>query len=338
MNLDEFAFFNQQLASMLRSGLPLEGALRQLCANMRRGRLRAELEALNADLAQGLALREALPRRRLPELYGQMVQAGVQANDLPGMLLLLADYYQRRHALWLRLQALMVYPAIVLAGCLGLSVLLARFYGICERSVGGSLSEMLETRAAPTIAQLSGTVLYWAPVFWMMLLAGFCLAAVALPGVRDWLRWHLPGFKEASLSQLAATLRLLTGKGNDLGESLSLLARLEAGTRLGRELERWRQRLASGVARFHEFAAGSLVVPPLFIWLVGQGGEALSEGFGRAAEVYHQRARHRSEMMLYAALPVAVLFLSVLILAQLVFMLRVMVTMLDFLGAGGLDN
>ena len=31
MNLDEFAFVNQQLAAMLRDGIPLEGALRQLC-------------------------------------------------------------------------------------------------------------------------------------------------------------------------------------------------------------------------------------------------------------------------------------------------------------------
>jgi len=30
MKQDEFAFFNQQLAAMLRDGLPLEGALRRL--------------------------------------------------------------------------------------------------------------------------------------------------------------------------------------------------------------------------------------------------------------------------------------------------------------------
>src|SRR5205814_1571539 len=37
MNYDEFAFFNQQLAAMLRDGIPLEGALSRLCADMRRG-------------------------------------------------------------------------------------------------------------------------------------------------------------------------------------------------------------------------------------------------------------------------------------------------------------
>jgi type II secretory pathway component PulF len=60
MNLDEFPFVNQQLAGMLKSGIPLEGALKQLCATMRRGALRGELEKLEADLTQGVPLAEAL--------------------------------------------------------------------------------------------------------------------------------------------------------------------------------------------------------------------------------------------------------------------------------------
>ena len=61
MKHDEFAFFNQQLAAMLRDGIPLEGALRRLCEEMRRGALRDELQALEADLAKGT------PHRRRAE-------------------------------------------------------------------------------------------------------------------------------------------------------------------------------------------------------------------------------------------------------------------------------
>src|SRR5437016_3947732 len=53
---------------MLKTGIPLEGALRQLCETMRRGRLRTELELLQADLAKGAPLREAVAARKLPEL------------------------------------------------------------------------------------------------------------------------------------------------------------------------------------------------------------------------------------------------------------------------------
>src|SRR5437763_2203844 len=91
MNYDEFAFFNQQLAVMLRDGIPLEGALKQLCAGMRAGPLRAELQQLEADLARGIPLKQAVEQRTLPPFYVQMVEIGVRSNDLPGVLTLLAD-------------------------------------------------------------------------------------------------------------------------------------------------------------------------------------------------------------------------------------------------------
>jgi type II secretory pathway component PulF len=100
MKYDEFAFLNQQLAAMVRDGIPLESALRRLCADMRQGPLRAELEKLEADLAKGTPLREAVRARQLPELYRQMLEVGAQSNDLPGILTMLADHYQRRHVIW----------------------------------------------------------------------------------------------------------------------------------------------------------------------------------------------------------------------------------------------
>src|SRR4051794_21648559 len=108
MNYDEFAFFNQQLASMLRDGVPLEGALKQLCQDMRSGPLRHEMEALHGDLTRGTPLQEALSRRNLPPFYRAMVDIGVRSNDLPGTLIMLADYYHRSNALWMRLKGLMV--------------------------------------------------------------------------------------------------------------------------------------------------------------------------------------------------------------------------------------
>src|SRR5258708_6521452 len=60
MKLEEFAFLNQQLAGMLQSGIPLEGALRRLSSDMSKGRLRDELQSLERDLANGIPLGEAI--------------------------------------------------------------------------------------------------------------------------------------------------------------------------------------------------------------------------------------------------------------------------------------
>ena len=114
MNWDEFAFLNRQLAGMLKSGIPLEGALNQLCRDLDRGRWQAEFEAIRNDLEKGLSLDQSLADRALPDFYKRMIQLGIRGNDLPSALLGVADHYQRMHLLWVRLQGLLVYPLIVL--------------------------------------------------------------------------------------------------------------------------------------------------------------------------------------------------------------------------------
>jgi type II secretory pathway component PulF len=326
MNYDEFAFFNQQLAGMLHSGIPLEGALKQLCAAMHQGALRAELGQLEADLAKGVPLREALPRRKLPEFYARMVQIGAGGNDLPGMLSLLADYYRRRHSLWTRLKGLMVYPAMVLAAALGLSVLFISIYSALVRNAWQDLFAD-SGRLAPGIPAL-----LWLPVVWLVAATVLLALALGVPSIREWLRWRLPGFKESSLCQFAASMKVLLSGGNQFPQALGLMQEMEQGSEMGAELKRWQQQLAAGRGRFNEFAGGGRFFPGLFLWLVGQSGEDLAAGFARAAELYYERARHKMDTLLYAALPVAVLVLGAMIFCQVFSMIQCLVGPLNLLG------
>src|SRR5438552_12041415 len=92
---------------------------------MRGGALRAEIQLLEADLSHGPPLKDALARRALPPFYTRMVEIGARANDLPGVLTLLADHYHRANALWSRLKGLMVYPLIVIIVALGLTLMIS---------------------------------------------------------------------------------------------------------------------------------------------------------------------------------------------------------------------
>src|SRR5450631_1976928 len=139
MKYDEFAFFNQQLAAMLRDGIPLEGALRRLCQEMRTGSLRDELQALEADLAKGTPMADALAPRQLPELYKRMILVGVKSGDLPGALTMLADYFQRQNNVWTRLKSMMTYPLIVMFVAFLISMVLA-FAWTCV--IGPSFKEV----------------------------------------------------------------------------------------------------------------------------------------------------------------------------------------------------
>src|ERR1017187_8460034 len=168
MKLDEFAFFNQQLAAMLRDGIPLESALGHLCSSMRHGDLREELEKLRADLASGIAMKQALASRKLlPPFYVQMIQVGVQSNDLPGVLTLVADYYRSGNLIWTRLKGLMVYPVILLTGLLGASIVMAIVLGVIRTGFEDINRDLLEGKSLPGLTQFymeHGVVIFWTPV------------------------------------------------------------------------------------------------------------------------------------------------------------------------------
>jgi type IV pilus assembly protein PilC len=329
MKYEEFAFFNQQLSAMVRDGIPLEGALRRLCAEMRGGRLRTELVQLGEDLGKGVPLREALQNRQLPDFYRQMLEVGAQANDLPAVLTLLADYYQRRQVIWTRLKGLMVYPAIVLCGAFVLSCFLSVLLSTLINST------FFQWPYFQSIETSHALVVIWCPPFLVGLAALLCVVAVTVPGVRRLVRWRLPAFKEASLAQVASALALMLRSGVPLDKALGLAEKLEQGTPAAIEIAHWRQRLGEGRGKFSDMAAGGQVFPPLFVWMVGQSGEALPAGFERAAEIYQARASYRAEVLLYSALPCSVIVLGMVIVSQIQPVLGTLIAFMNMLGDTG---
>ena len=323
MNNEEFAFVNQQLAGMLKSGIPLEGALRQLCETMKRGALRDELQKLESDLAAGKPLVAALAARQLPPLYQRMISVGVAANDLPGVLTLLADYYQRLHSTATRLKGLMIYPMLVLLAGLGLSIFLTVMVSQLIHSVFETGWQMLPGGVI--------TMIWLLPCGLIGVLV-LAVAFVSIPGIRQELRWRLPGFREASLAQLALSASMLLERGVPLSESLALVESMEPRNQAAAEISVWRQRLSEGRRNFAEIARAGRIFPNLFIWLVASGGENLAAGFKQAAGIYQARANYRTELMLYGALPVAILFLGLLIVGQIWPVIGQVAGVLDRLG------
>ena len=271
MNYEELAFVNQQLAGMLKSGIPLEGALRQLCANMRRGPCRTELEALERDLARGVPLKDALASRKLPEFYVRMIQLGA----------------------------------------------------------------LLEGRSTSESEMQNALFAMWTAPVALLLITLAAAIALLVPAFRRFLRWWLPGFRESSLTNLASTINLMLCSGSPLGEALDLAGRLESGSPAGPELLRWKNRLAEGNAKITDIAKDSKVFPPLFVWLLAQGGEDLAAGFKKAMEIYSARASYRIELLLYVTLPVSMLVLGTVILGQFLPLFRVFIMMIDQLGDMG---
>ena len=329
MKHDEFAFFNQQLAAMLRDGIPLEGALRRLCQEMRAGRLRDELQALEADLARGTPMADALAPRQLPELYKRMIVVGVKGNDLPGALTMLADYFQRQNLVWTRLKSMMTYPVIVLLVALLISLVLcgawAWVIGPAFKDIFGGMGVRLPGFTVFVFATLESIWAFPAAIFIILIAT---LTVIFLPAIRGKILWRLPAFKEATVSRIAASIHLLLKNGVSLPDAIALTEQLETSPVAAVDLRQWRVKLAEGTAKFSEVAAGNRLIPPMFTWLVAGAGENLTEGFKRAAEIYHARAIYRTEVALYTVLPLASLFLGAVVISQALLVIAMFLPMI----------
>lgn len=308
MNSSELTFFNHQLAGMLKAGVPLEGALKEVARTAGSPQVRNELELLEKDLAAGTSLRVALEERAFPELFKRVLQAGADSGDLPGLLLMLAGHYERVSALRSRLATFMVYPLILLACC----VLLSAGFSLGLLWLGremGFFDALSEIRLILTVSL--------PPVVFLALL--LTLGGIAWSRrCRLWLLWRLPVARDHSLALMASTTATLLKSGMALDQVWVMLAMLESGSAMEREVLRWRKAAANGSARFHQMAMGSGLVPPMFIWLVEQGGENLAEGFRRAADVYQQRSIQLGDVLLSAAMPFGLVAVSTLVVAQMV--------------------
>jgi type II secretory pathway component PulF len=323
MNYDELAFFNQQLAAMLRDGIPLEGALKQLCSGMKAGPLRHEMTQLENDLAQGTPLNEAVTRRALPEFYVRMVSVGARSNDLPGVLTLLADYYQRANTVWNRLKGLMVYPFLVLLVSLGLTLIVSM---LARRFV---LSASVEWVQTPPLF-LSAI---WLPPLLMGALLFAGVAVVSIPALRNRVRWRLPGFRETSLAQLASAIALMLKSGTPFPEALAFAETLESDSPAAGALRQWRSLVQSGQGSPAQWPQSLRPFPPMFLWLVRKGGEDLGAGFQKAAEIYRARASYKIELLLYGALPISVLLLGQMVIWQVAPVFRTLIWMMNMLGS-----
>jgi type IV pilus assembly protein PilC len=241
MKYDEFAFFNQQLAAMLRDGIPLEGALQRLCLEMRRGKLRDELQALEADLARGTPMAEALKSRQLPELYKRMILGGVKSGDLPGALNMLADYFQNQNNVWTRLKSMMTYPLIVMFAGFLVSLALALLWNcVIGPSMKGVFGGMGIALPAATIFALGTLQAIWAFPVTLGVLFLFMMSVIFVPGMRSNFLWRMPAFKEATVSRIASSLALLMKNGVPLPEAIGLAEQLETSPAATADLEQWR--------------------------------------------------------------------------------------------------
>ncbi|MDF2181553.1 type II secretion system F family protein [Neptuniibacter sp. CAU 1671] len=113
----DIAFFSRQMATMMKSGVPLVQALEITSDGVEKDQLKEMIMAIRNDVNGGLDLSAALAKHPLhfDDLYCTLVHAGEQSGSLEQMLDRIATYKEKVEALKAKIKKAMTYPAAVVA-------------------------------------------------------------------------------------------------------------------------------------------------------------------------------------------------------------------------------
>ncbi|HEU4603839.1 MAG TPA: type II secretion system inner membrane protein GspF [Steroidobacteraceae bacterium] len=125
----DLAMMTRQLATLVRSGLPLEEALLAVSEQTEKPRIRSIIMGVRAKVMEGHPLADGLADfpAVFPELYRATVAAGEQSGHLDTVLERLSDYTEAREQLRSKTINAMLYPLMLFVVCIGIVFLLLTF-------------------------------------------------------------------------------------------------------------------------------------------------------------------------------------------------------------------
>lgn len=112
----DIAFFSRQMATMMKSGVPIVSALEIIGSGHKNPRMKKMVDGIRADIEGGSSLYEAISRHpvQFDELYRNLVRAGESAGVLETVLDTIASYKENIEALKGKIKKALFYPAMVL--------------------------------------------------------------------------------------------------------------------------------------------------------------------------------------------------------------------------------
>ncbi len=126
---NDFLLFNQQLAALLRAGIPILQAITMLRRRATSPRLRTVLEEVEEQIRGGAALSQAFAAQgaTFPRIYTASILAGERSGALDEVLSRYVNYMRRSVGLRRKIRGALAYPLFLLFACLGMVIFLTTF-------------------------------------------------------------------------------------------------------------------------------------------------------------------------------------------------------------------
>jgi len=276
----DLALVTRQLATLVRSGLPLEEALQAVSEQNDRPRVRSILLGVRGRVMEGHALADGFSDfpQAFPEIYRATVAAGEQSGHLDEVLERLADYTENRQVTRQKISGAMVYPIILTVFSIAIVGFLLAFVVPKVVDVYQNSGQQLPTMTRILIAGSDFVLAYW-PLLIIGLAAGFF-------GLRAYLQREEPKRKFHRLllrlplvgklvqglntARLTRTLSILAASGVPVLEAFRIAGEVVNNVPMREAVEIAALRVREGAAIGKSLAVSRLF-PPMTLHLISSG-------------------------------------------------------------------
>ncbi|HZR36662.1 MAG TPA: type II secretion system inner membrane protein GspF [Nevskia sp.] len=294
INSTELALFTRQLATLTRSGLPLDEALTAVSQQSESKRVQRVTLGVRARVVEGNSLAGSMAEfpGAFPVLFRATIEAGEQAGRLDQVLERLADYADRGQQLRSKLMISLLYPIALLV--IAVAVVIALMTYVVPKIVGvfDSIGQELPPLTRGLIA-VSDFLRNYGIYLAIAIAAGLFLFFRAMRNEdfrrkmhRQQLRLPLIGrlTRGANTGRFMRTLGILFGSGVPILEALRIGSQVITNLPMREAVDEAAKRVREGVS-LNRSLADSKLFPPITLHLIasGEASGKLDEMLDRAA-------------------------------------------------------
>ncbi|HEY3045806.1 MAG TPA: type II secretion system F family protein [Vicinamibacterales bacterium] len=328
INTREFLIFNQELATLLKAGMPLVQSLELLKRRVTSPMFRSVLDNVHDRVRSGSALSEAFAAQGdlFPGVYTASLLAGERSGNLDGVLRRYIEYAKVIATLKKKIVSALVYPAILISMALVLvSIIVLKVVPAFADFYAGFGAELpMATRVIMNVSAF--------------MREQFVLVAIALvlgvAGITLWLRQagqqsrfdhlilRIPGIgpmaRKFATSQMARTLATLLTGGLPLVNALDIAARSVGNRYMAAQLDIVALRVREG----ESFAAAldaRKTFPDVAVKMaeVGEATGALQEMLNTVADFFDEEISTYMERFVTLVEPVLLVIMGIVIASLL---------------------
>ncbi|MBI5040191.1 MAG: type II secretion system inner membrane protein GspF [Gammaproteobacteria bacterium] len=276
----DLALMTRQLATLVRSGLPLEESVRAVSQQTEKARLKSMLLGVRSRVMEGHSLAAGFAEfpHVFPELYRATVAAGEQSGHLDVVLERLADYTESRQQLRQKIQLALFYPALLTILAISVVALLLTYVVPQVVQVFQNIGQQLPLLTRGLIA-LSDFMRAYGPALLVLLVFAVAGSSWLLrkPGPRR--QWHAFLLRLPLVSRLtrglntarfARTFSILLASGVPALEALRISAEVIGNLPMREAVEEAARKVREGSSIFSALEK-SRYFPPLTLHLIASG-------------------------------------------------------------------